>query len=159
MDSFFFRVIVFRIFVLVLLSFFSLFAFSQSQTLIYTYDALGRVTFVEDTANGNRDYDYDPAGNRTEVVIGAATDDPPPPANMPAPTGLSYSQIANCAYQARWSAVTGATHYFVRDTLGQEQRTAQTVANVPCTYNQPNSNKPYSVRACNETICSTTARF
>ena len=31
---------------------------AQSVTLNYTFDALGRMAFVEDTVNGNRDYDY-----------------------------------------------------------------------------------------------------
>ncbi len=49
-------------------------ASAASQTLKYTYDALGRATFVADTLNGNRDYDYDPAGNRTAVRIANPTD-------------------------------------------------------------------------------------
>jgi hypothetical protein len=54
----------------------------QAQTLKYTYDALGRVTFVEDATNGNRDYDYDKAGNRLLVSSGTASDaaaEPAPP--------------------------------------------------------------------------------
>lgn len=46
----------------------------QSKTTRYTYDALGRLTFVEDPQNGNRDYDYDAAGNRTNVVTGVNSD-------------------------------------------------------------------------------------
>lgn len=37
----------------------------------YTYDALGRLTKVEDPQNGNVDYKYDAAGNRTNVTRGA----------------------------------------------------------------------------------------
>jgi len=46
----------------------------QSKTTRYTYDALGRLTFVEDSQNGNRDYDYDAAGNRINVATGVSTD-------------------------------------------------------------------------------------
>lgn len=35
----------------------------------FTYDALGRLTNVTDTFNGDRKYQYDPAGNRTSVAI------------------------------------------------------------------------------------------
>jgi YD repeat-containing protein len=37
--------------------------------LEYQYDALGRLIKVTDPTNGNRDYDYDAAGNRTKVGI------------------------------------------------------------------------------------------
>lgn len=37
----------------------------------YTYDELGRLVRVSDTRNGDRVYAYDPAGNRTQVVVGA----------------------------------------------------------------------------------------
>ena len=40
--------------------------------IAYTYDALGRLTYVKDNINGNRDYDYDAAGNRTEITKGRA---------------------------------------------------------------------------------------
>lgn len=43
-----------------------------SQDIEYTYDALGRVVKVEDNLNTNRNYTYDAAGNRTNVVIGNA---------------------------------------------------------------------------------------
>lgn len=39
-----------------------------SQTIEYKYDALGRLIKVENQANGDKDYDYDPAGNRTSVT-------------------------------------------------------------------------------------------
>lgn len=45
-----------------------------ANTLTYTYDALGRLTFVNDPTNGNRDYDYDKAGNRLLVSVGTAND-------------------------------------------------------------------------------------
>lgn len=40
---------------------------ASAQTLTYGYDALGRVITVEDTVNGDRSFEYDPAGNRTYV--------------------------------------------------------------------------------------------
>jgi YD repeat-containing protein len=36
----------------------------------FSYDELGRVIKVTDPANANRDYKYDPAGNRTSVTTG-----------------------------------------------------------------------------------------
>ena len=43
----------------------------------YTYDELGRLVRVSDTRNGDRVYTYDPAGNRTQVIVGG-TGQPPP---------------------------------------------------------------------------------
>ena len=71
-----------------------------TQTIEYHYDALGRLTFVEDSTNGNRDYDYDAAGNRTEVSVGASSDDEPPPTPPPAPTGLSCNLLYVNVYKA-----------------------------------------------------------
>ena len=47
---------------------------AQTKTTKYQYDALGRLTFVEDAQNGNRDYDYDRMGNRLSVAVGGAND-------------------------------------------------------------------------------------
>lgn len=44
---------------------------SARQVIQYKYDALGRLTYVEDNINENRDYDYDAAGNRTSVTEGS----------------------------------------------------------------------------------------
>lgn len=43
---------------------------SQSQTIQYRYDELGRLVTTEDSRNGDRVYKYDAAGNRTLVVAG-----------------------------------------------------------------------------------------
>jgi hypothetical protein len=61
-------------------------------TLKYTYDALGRLTFVEDPVNGNRDYDYDAAGNRVLVSVNGANDaaNDPATAAPSQPTALSH---------------------------------------------------------------------
>jgi YD repeat-containing protein len=42
---------------------------STSTILRYRYDALGRVICVEDSNNGNRDFTYDKAGNRSNVSL------------------------------------------------------------------------------------------
>ena len=128
---------------------------TQAQTIKYNYDALGRVTFVEDATNGNRDYDYDAAGNRVLVVVGLATDDavvPPAPA---APTGLSCSQIAQGAWRGSWSAVTGASYYIYRTTnpnSGNEttETSTSTVKTSSCSW----------VKACNASnVCSAKTTF
>lgn len=41
----------------------------SSVTNSFTYDALGRLTNMSDTVNGDRKYIYDPAGNRTNVSV------------------------------------------------------------------------------------------
>jgi YD repeat-containing protein len=43
----------------------------------YTYDELGRLVRVSDTRNGDRVYAYDPAGNRTQVIVGGTEQQPP----------------------------------------------------------------------------------
>lgn len=52
----------------------------QTKTLTYTYDALGRLTYVSDTVNGDRDFDYDAAGNRRLVETNVANDEATEPA-------------------------------------------------------------------------------
>lgn len=94
---------------------------AASQTTVYTYDLLGRVTYVIDSKNGNRDYDYDPAGNRLNVAAGTAGDassEPVPPPVPNPPTGLSYQQSSQCSWRASWNAVTGASSYMVHDWAG-----------------------------------------
>jgi YD repeat-containing protein len=93
----------------------SLIGFSaQTQTLKYTYDALGRVTFVEDTVNGNRDYDMDPAGNRLLVSVNTINDDAAKPGGLLAPTGLRVAGpygANGTGWGFYWNAVAGATSY------------------------------------------------
>lgn len=43
-------------------------------TLKYRYDELGRVICVEDNINGDRDFEYDKAGNRKQVAVGVCND-------------------------------------------------------------------------------------
>lgn len=62
-----------------------------SNTITYAYDALGRLTFVSDPVNGNRDYDYDKAGNRLNVATGTASDS----ASEPGGGGPTYISITS----------------------------------------------------------------
>lgn len=108
---------------------------AQSKTTIYTYDALGRLTYVQDTQNGNRDYDYDSAGNRLNVAVGFASDaasepaSPSPPYVAGAdpmvrvipvkPLNLFKNYIADCAWRASWTLSDGATYYSYKNTSGR----------------------------------------
>jgi len=126
----------------------------------YTYDGLGRLTFVNDSVNGNRDYDYDKAGNRVLVTTGVATDAASEPAPISAPTNLVKSHIADCAWRATWSVVSGAASYLVIDTNGVSQSVATTTAYVNCPTGNPNGNSPKSVQACDAyNACSSKANF
>jgi YD repeat-containing protein len=83
----------------------------------------------------------------------------PPPAPA-APTNLSMTFIANCAWRANWSAVSDAANYVVRDTVGTEQTVTTNQAHVPCPFNNQNANKPKWVKACGSNgRCSTTVSF
>lgn len=135
---------------------------AQAQTTVYTYDALGRLTFVADPLNGNRDYDYDKAGNRLLVSTNIATDTAAEPGvvTLPAPSGLAKSHIADCAWRATWNAVAGATRYEVIDTIGASQFVTTTTAYVNCPSGNPSGNQPKSVRACTSTTsCGPKANF
>lgn len=108
---------------------------AQSKTTIYTYDALGRLTYVQDSQNGNRDYDYDNAGNRLKVSTGTASDAASEPASanpayvpgddplvrsIPAkPTSLFRNYVADCAWRASWTLSDGATYYYLRAVGGR----------------------------------------
>lgn len=60
-----------------------------SETIAYSYDALGRLTAVARSGtvnNGVRtDYQLDPAGNRTRLTTAGSTGAPPPPTPGPPP--------------------------------------------------------------------------
>jgi hypothetical protein len=55
-----------------------------SETIVYTYDSLGRLTRVERSGSVNAGiastYGYDAADNRANVTVGGGTAGPPPPA-------------------------------------------------------------------------------
>jgi hypothetical protein len=140
--------------------FFSESLFAQSKTTKYTYDALGRLTFVNDSVNGNRDYDYDKAGNRLLVTTGLATDSAAEPGLLSAPTNLSSSLIADCAWRVTWNAVPGATRYLVMDTNNASQSVTTTTAYVTCPSGNSTANRPKSVQACDvNNACSSKAIF
>jgi YD repeat-containing protein len=140
---------------------------AQTKTTGYTYDALGRLTYVADSANGNRDYDYDKAGNRVNVAINTASDGASEAAafTFPAPIVQTPSLIANCAWRASWSAVPNATQYYVTDTSGGSLNGGNTYytttyADIGCPSNNSSANKPKSVQACNANkVCGTKALF
>lgn len=135
---------------------------ATSTVIVYSYDTLGRLTFVNDARNGNRDYDYDKAGNRLLVSTNTATDATaePTPESLPAPTNLQYNQAATSAWKATWNLVAGAAKYLVIDTSGSSQYVTATEAYVSCPISNPSSNKPKSVQACNASnVCGTKANF
>lgn len=132
------------------------------QTITYTYDVLGRLTFVTDPVAGNRDYDYDKAGNRLNVAIGLANDNVSDPGPPSAPTGLNSSPIANCAHRASWNPSVSAApglYYSFRSTRDGYQNTTSTTIVISCDPGNPNSNKPRSVKACNDIGCSAEVNF
>ncbi|PAJ72537.1 hypothetical protein CJF42_20705 [Pseudoalteromonas sp. NBT06-2] len=45
------------------------FELKDNTSLIYTYDALGRLVCIKDKLNGNRNYEHDDAGNRATVAL------------------------------------------------------------------------------------------
>lgn len=133
----------------------------QPKTVRYTYDALGRLTFVDDSQNGNRDYDYDAAGNRLLVSTAVANDTAAEPnVLLPAPTNLYKSQIYSCAWKATWNLVTGAAKYLVKDTSGASQWVTTTEAVVACPVGNSSGNMPQSVQACTaNNVCGPQANF
>ena len=136
--------------------------YAQTKTTTYTYDALGRLTFVADSVNGNRDYDYDKAGNRLLVSTNTVSDATAEPGvnTLPAPTNLYKSLIYSCAWKATWNPVTGAAKYLVKDTSGASQWVTTTEAVVACPVGASSSNMPQSVQACNASdVCGPKANF
>lgn len=141
-----------------------------ANTIKYTYDALGRLTFVNDTLNGNRDYDYDKAGNRLLVSTGTANDAAAEPSTGTGtgapglPTNLVANQNSSCSWQASWTAPTGpaATSYIFRDVSGLHQLTVTTTSVSygfsSCSID-PLTEKPKWVQACNASGCSAKANF
>lgn len=98
----------------------------------------------------------DGAGNVGEVRTASFTTLSALP---PAPTGLSYSQNANCSWRASWNSVSGSTSYKLSDTSNNVQTLTGTTGYVSCPYNNPAGNKPKWVQACNSVGCGTRANF
>jgi hypothetical protein len=136
-------------------------------TLTYTYDALGRLTFVVDSTNGNRDFDYDKLGNRLNVAVGTGSDaasepsPPPPPSGPNPPTGLSQTLMYDCNWIAQWSAPGSQTSYQFKDTRNPERTVpgGNTSTGVVCDGGNPSSNKAVYIKACNANGCSAPMYF
>ena len=77
-----------------------------------------------------------------------------------APTNLAYNQVADCAWTASWSAVSGATSYTLHDTQGTDYTGITTTSkSINCPIGNPEGNKPSWVKACNSGGCSTQSSF
>lgn len=128
-----------------------------------TWTALGNVLTVSlGGLNQLSTYSFevrarDGAGN---VGAGAGGSFTTSSAALPAPTGLSYSQVANCSWRASWTTVNGAATYKLSDTNGSVQTLTATTGYVSCPYNNPAGNKPKWVQACDSAgTCGTRANF
>lgn len=131
-----------------------------AQTLRYSGGE--RLGIIRDNTNGTYFYRVRACGvggcgayaTSNPVVVNT----PPPPPAMP--TNLVKTHVANCAWRATWSAVSGATSYIVRDTAGAEQTVTTLYAHVACPINNQNANQPRWVRACPPVgQCSSAAYF
>jgi hypothetical protein len=129
---------------------------AQSVTVKYKYDVLGRVTFVEDPVNGNRDYDYDAAGNRMQVSVGNSSDEVTPTVYIPPPpTNLHVWQISQFGgYSATWVGNNESAYYEVRT-----QRPASFTIQAGQELKITDSARADWVRACNSAGCSAKAYF
>jgi hypothetical protein len=132
-------------------------------TITYVYDELGRVTFVFDSVNGNRDYDYDAAGNRRLVAVGAASDaaNDPSTAAPSMPTAVNNpSGDIDGSYNVNWGAAAGVVTAYelweannagfsgeTRIYSGLNTAIGFTVSG------RTNGTYYYRVRACNGTAC------
>src|SRR5262249_50226205 len=99
--------------------------------------------------------------------VGTATDqaaEPPPPGTggpPMAPSNLSSTYMNNCNWLASWSAPGGQTYFEFKDTINAPRVVSGSAVStgVSCTLNDPNSNKPVWVKACNANGCSSQANF
>jgi hypothetical protein len=136
-----------------------------AKTTTYSYDALGRLTYVNDSVNGNRDFDYDAAGNRRLVAVGTANDPAAEPGLAPPakPISLTSQYMYSCAWAAGWTAPAGETitSYKFKDVSNPTQTLSASVLNatVSCDSPNPSNNKPKWVQACNASGCSEQAFF
>jgi YD repeat-containing protein len=140
---------------------------AQSKTTNYKYDALGRLTYVEDPVNGNRDYDYDAAGNRRVVATSTASDAAVEPgsggpfAPPQKPAGLTSQYMYDCAWAAGWQVPATTTSLIFKSTQNSSQTlpASQVNTTVFCESGMPSSNKPNWIQACNSLGCSEKAYF
>jgi YD repeat-containing protein len=143
-----------------------------AKTTKYKYDALGRLTFVEDGQNGNRDYDYDRLGNRQLVATGTASDSAAEP-SLATPANRSKNYVANCSWRASWTLVPNATRYDLKNIQNQTTTIYPSTGTNPtveisgntltvylnCPYNTPDATEPASLKACNADGCSPSGNF
>lgn len=138
--------------------------YAAPQTLEFDYDVLGRLTFVKDNVNGNRDYDYDKAGNRTQMTVGASSDGTDPGQNTvtapAAPANLrNYTNHYPGVYTADWDVTENADYYILRlrSSLGSQDQQLTTNTH---TYSEGASGlEAERVRACNAYGCSADVYF
>jgi YD repeat-containing protein len=134
---------------------------AAGDTLWYTYDALGRLTFVEDPANGNRDYDYDAAGNRLLVSVNGANDDANDPATAApsTPSALNHpAHSSSGSYPVTWGEAEGRTTSYelwqANDPSFSDARRVFTGLGFSYTVTGlVDGTYYYRVRACNGSAC------
>ncbi len=76
---------------------------AHAVTIEYTYDALGRLTYVTDPANGDVNYDYDKAGNRTLVEIPTGSSSGSSSGGPPNCRAMISNPAYSCAADRHWS--------------------------------------------------------
>lgn len=125
---------------------------AQSKNTKYVYDALGRLTFVEDSQNGNRDYDYDPAGNRTEVAVGNDGEIAVPAT----PTGFRARLVNSrySIYEMQWDSVPHSTYYLLTIASSPRREVKVTATSQATVSYVQHQYRGLSVKACNSVGCS-----
>jgi YD repeat-containing protein len=121
----------------------------SAQTL--KYSGVERVAAIRDMPDGTYFYRVRGCGRGgcSDYMVGAngvVVNRAPPAPDMP--TNLTKTHVANCAWRATWSAVSGAANYIVSDTLGNEQTVTTLYASVACPINNQFANQPRWVKAC-----------
>jgi len=78
----------------------------------------------------------------------------------PAPTNAQIRLTQDCVWEATWSPVSGAMHYYVTDTQDESYVSAPfSSTTVACPAGNSNGRKPISVRACHYSACSAPTAF
>lgn len=115
---------------------------SAPQKLVFTYDTLGRLNSAGDVINGYRYFVYDPAGNRTSVIVGASGTSLPTLAAPAKPIVIGCNAVSSSSYQGTWQAVPGAS-YYLYSSGGTEvivnDPTAQVAANLAAGSENPSA--------------------
>jgi len=120
-------------------------------TTTYSYDALGRLRTITKSGDqgGSQSYDYDAAGNRTQmtsVTVGAPAWINAPPANSS--TG---------SYTLSWTSVVGAQRYELYEatnaSFSNQSLAHDAAATSKSIQDKINGSYYYRVRACDATAC------